>query len=965
MGHWRHLRPSQKRRHRQRLLTLIRNVNDADFTGIITGSGTTTITGDGGFLNLGSPGDGIARLSNQSDLTVNIGLNLFKNAETIGALNGNGDITSNTGGAAATVGLTIGNNNHNGTFSGIIDNNGSESIALAKNGTGTQILTGNNTYAAGTTVNAGTLQLGDGSSTNGAIAGDVNISGGTFAIANPNAQTFAGNLSGGGTFLKTGAGNLSVTGSDSSFQGNVNVNGGTLTIVNNFTANAMNIGASGIAGQNGSLFVSASSVLGLNSMVVGAAAASTGNVTFTGFMQPQTLVINPTGTMSVSGAIGVFGILSVNGGSLTTGANFGIFSGAATVENAGTWTYAADFPLDNSAPITITGQNSLFHVQGNITSNFSQTVSLAAGGSITADASINLANGSISATGANSSITAKSMSLGQPSAISLSGGALLSLSNLTSSLTLTGNMTINGGIASIPDVAFNGGDLSLLAGTLNTGDSILVTPASILLVGNNDTSGAILSAPTLVTQTISTAGATTISSGTTLTISGGGLTTATLNGLGNISFISGHLTILAGDFTLGGSLISPFLSVPAGSSISVAGNTTLPSASALALLGSFSSANIVNNGTMTVAGTAALTVGNLTNNGTLVLNPTTAPSKSGNITNNHIMDAGTTLSGAGSITNNDTLTVDGTLTIAKSAGLINAGTVVLPANAALRFTNVPFQQQRRRHTSSNSSIVNNGSSAPRLTNNASGLIRGPGSINLSITNAGIIDSGAGTLSLSNSLTNTGTLRASANGTILTGNNFATNAGTITLAGGIFSSTRTFTNTGLINGFGTLSTAALTNNGSITFTDGPSTINGNVTNSLNHTITVTNQPATFNNNVTNNGSIKAISTNLTFNGAYSGNAYLSDPSTNTFNSTATVTAGGFMTGTSGDTFNFAGPAFTNNGNFTNAGSLQVATAVINNGTFTQSGPQSWSAGRAPSPTLPAPPPSNPTPNSMAS
>src|SRR6202012_5391619 len=110
-----------------------------------------------------------------------------------------------------------------------------------------------------------------------------------------------------------------------------------------------------------------------------------------------------------------------------------------------------------------------------------------------------------------------------------------------------------------------------------------------------------------------------------------------------------------------------------------------------------------------------------------------------------------------------------------------------------------------------------------------------------IANAGIIDSGPGTLSLSASLTNSGTLRASTGGTILTRHNCATNTGTIPLAGGIFSSTRTFTNTGLINGFGTLSTAGLTNNGSITFTDGPSTIIGNVTNAANQTITVTNQP----------------------------------------------------------------------------------------------------------------------------
>src|SRR5439155_22698352 len=92
-------------------LTLTRNNSDSRFKGVITGTGTTTVTGDGGYLNLGDGGDNVARLSPQGDLALTIGLNLFKNAQTIGALNGNGTITSNTGGAAAVVVLTLGNNN--------------------------------------------------------------------------------------------------------------------------------------------------------------------------------------------------------------------------------------------------------------------------------------------------------------------------------------------------------------------------------------------------------------------------------------------------------------------------------------------------------------------------------------------------------------------------------------------------------------------------------------------------------------------------------------------------------------------------------------------------------------------------------------------------------------------------------------------------------------------------------------
>jgi len=84
-----------------------------------------------------------------------IDLNNFNN--NINALNGDGSV-DNTG-AGASV-LTLGNNNNSGTFSGQIKSS-SGTLALVKVGNGTEILTASNSYAGGTTLNGGTLAIGN------------------------------------------------------------------------------------------------------------------------------------------------------------------------------------------------------------------------------------------------------------------------------------------------------------------------------------------------------------------------------------------------------------------------------------------------------------------------------------------------------------------------------------------------------------------------------------------------------------------------------------------------------------------------------------------------------------------------------------------------------------------------------------------------------------------------------------
>jgi len=136
---------------------------------------------DGGRL-IFDPGNTNAVGSGNNDVSVASGAELDVRTGTlaIDALDGAGTVMNSNGTGSNT--LSLGNNNGGSTFSGVISQVDSDAFSVVKNGTGTQILSGANTYNGTTTVNDGELTINNIES--GAYTGAIIVNGGTLREVN-------------------------------------------------------------------------------------------------------------------------------------------------------------------------------------------------------------------------------------------------------------------------------------------------------------------------------------------------------------------------------------------------------------------------------------------------------------------------------------------------------------------------------------------------------------------------------------------------------------------------------------------------------------------------------------------------------------------------------------------------------------------------------------------------------------
>jgi autotransporter-associated beta strand protein len=108
--------------------------------------------------------------------------------------------------------IVIGVAGGSGTFAGVIRNRGGDPFPVTKEGAGTQVLTGANIYSGTTTINGGTLQIGNGTSgQDGSLVNTSIVNNASLVFNLAGSSSFSGAISGTGT-TTVQAGTLSLTG---------------------------------------------------------------------------------------------------------------------------------------------------------------------------------------------------------------------------------------------------------------------------------------------------------------------------------------------------------------------------------------------------------------------------------------------------------------------------------------------------------------------------------------------------------------------------------------------------------------------------------------------------------------------------------------------------------------------------------------------------------------------------------
>ncbi|MCA9229189.1 MAG: autotransporter-associated beta strand repeat-containing protein [Planctomycetales bacterium] len=547
---------------------------------------------------------------------------------------------------------------------------------LSKSGSGTLILTGNNTYSGTTSVTGGTLQIGNGGSTGSIVANLANGSGVTFNRSGT--LTYGGIISGSGPVAKQGSGTLILTGNSTS-TGLATVSNGTLQIGNGGTTGSI----LGNIINNTGLSFNRSDTLTYSGTISGSGSVSK--------LGAGTLIL--TGNSSSTGTKFVnSGTLQIGNGG-TTGSILGnIVNDAAVVFNRGSaLTYSGDISglgalsKLGAGTLTLTGSNSY---SGTTTIN-GGTLQIGSGGSAGSIAG-NVVNNTGLIFNRSNDLTYSGVISGGGPLTKLGGGTL----TLTGNNTLVGTKTISGGVLQIGD----GGVSGSIAGNLindsnvsfNRSDSLLYTGV-ITGVGSLTKLGA---GTLTLTGNNSYSGGTSLSDGT-LSISADNHLGSPL---GSLTALGGGLRVTSSHATSRDFVLSSGLSIDIPASVTYTANGLFMGTSLLTKTGAgtliLKGANTdvsdksIDAGVLQVGdgGTTGTLTGNTLNNATLAFNRADDIAYGGDIsgTGNLVKQGAGKLTLTGSNTySGDTSIEAGVMAVSADANLGSGGQVTISGSTLL------------------------------------------------------------------------------------------------------------------------------------------------------------------------------------------------------------------------------------------------------------------------------------------
>ncbi|MFQ4087833.1 fibronectin-binding autotransporter adhesin ShdA [Salmonella enterica] len=578
---------------------------DADSTFTVTSElDETTATSDWGGSKLTKQGDGTLILSNTGndygDTEIVGGILAAKDAASLGT----GDVTI---AESATLALS----------QGTLDNNVTGEGQIVKSGSDELIVTGDNTYSGGTTISGGTLTVDHADSLGtGTIANSSVLQVGEGELENT--------LSGTGSLVKTGTGELTLSG-DNSYSGGTTITGGTLT-----ADHADSLGTGTIAN---------SGVLKVGEGELENTLSGTGSLVKTG-----------TGELTLSGDNTYSGGTTITGGTLTADNADSLGTGA--VANNGVL-QVGEGELKN----TLSGTGSLVKIgTGELTLNGDNDYS---GGTTIDDGVLIADNADSLGTGAVANNGVLQVGEGELKNTLSGTGSLVKIG--------TGELTLNG------DNDYSGGttidDGVLIADNADSLGTGAVANNGVLQVGEGELKNTLSGTGSLVkigTGELTLSGDNTYSGGTT--ISGGTLTADHADSLGSGDIDnSGVLQVGEGELenTLSGS-----------------GSLVKTGTGELTLSGdnnTYFGDTTIAGGTLIAANVNALGSGNIDNSGTLMLDANGA-FKLANVTTHSgattALAAGSTLD-AGQFTQEDGSTLSIDLGAATDDAVITADSVTL------------------------------------------------------------------------------------------------------------------------------------------------------------------------------------------------------------------------------------------------------------------------------------------------